>query len=284
MEIKIGKTAGFCMGVKRAVDECIKLAEEKHKIYCFGEIVHNQEVINDLRNKGVNFIDDLNNADGITVIRAHGVPKKIYEIAQEKGIELKDFTCPNVLKIHKIAENYASQGFYIFLCGSKKHPENLGTLSHCGNHVSIIENDDEDVFIALEEFEKSKIKKLLIISQTTYSMEKFAVVEEIVQNEIAKDVELVINNTICKATELRQMETEIMSREMDYMIIIGGKNSSNTRKLYDIAARYCENSICVENELELDVEEIKKYEKIGIMAGASTPQRSIDKVLDAIKK
>ena len=115
-------------------------------------------------------------------------------------------------------------------------------------------------------------------------MGKFAVVEEIVQNEIPKDVELVINNTICKATELRQMETEIMSREMDYMIIIGGKNSSNTRKLYDIATKYCKNSICVENELELDVEEIKKYEKIGIMAGASTPQRSIDRVMDAIKK
>ena len=284
MEITVGKTAGFCIGVKRAVEGCLNLAQEQQNVYCLGEIVHNQEVIKELKEYGVNFINDLKEAGGITVIRAHGVPKKIYEIAEKNGIQLKDFTCPNVLKIHKIAEKYANQGFYIFLCGSKKHPENLGTLSHCGKYVSIIENEDEDVLEAIEAFEKSKIKKLLLISQTTYSVEKFAVVEEIVKNEITKDVYLVVNNTICKATELRQMETEIMAKEMDYMIIIWGKNSSNTRKLYDISSRNCTNSVCVENVKELDLEEIKKYNKIGIMAGASTPQKSIDDVIYAIKE
>ena len=283
MEIEIGKTAGFCMGVKRAVDNCSNLAKEQKQIYCLGEIVHNKEVIEELKNEGVKFIEDLSEANGTVVIRAHGVPKNIYEIAKQKGIEIKDFTCPNVLKIHQIAESYKDKGFYIFLCGNRTHPENLGTLSHCGRNVSVIENTEKDVFQALEEFEKSGIKKLLLISQTTYSLEKFFIVEEIIQNEIMRDVELVINNTICKATELRQRETEIMAHEMDYMIIIGGKNSSNTRKLYDISKKYCENSICIETYKELDLEEVKKYEKIGIMAGASTPQKSIENVVEAIK-
>ncbi len=284
MEITIGKTAGFCMGVKRAVEGCRNLAKQQPKVYCLGEIVHNQDVIEGLKQEGVQFIQELEQADGITVIRAHGVSQKIYEIAEQKAIPLKDYTCPNVLKIHKIAEKYAQQGYYIFLCGSKKHPENLGTLSHCGEHVSIIENEEDDVIPAIEQFEKSGIKKLLLISQTTYSLEKFYIVEEIVKNEINKDVTLVINNTICKATELRQMETEILAKEMDYMIIIGGKNSSNTRKLFDIAKQYCINSICIQNEKELNMEEIKNYEKIGIMAGASTPQKSIDEVVKAIRK
>ncbi len=283
MEIVIGKTAGFCIGVQKAVENCSKLAKEQKNIYCLGEIVHNQEVIKDLEKQGVKFIDDLENAEGTVVIRAHGAPKDVYKTAEQKGITLQDFTCPNVLKIHNIAEKYTNEGFYIFLCGNSRHPENLGTLSHCGQYVSVIENTDEDVFKALESFEKSGLKKLLLISQTTYSLSKFYIVEEIVKNETAQDVELVIKNTICKATELRQMETEVMSKEMEYMIIIGGKNSSNTHKLYTIAQQYCPNSTCVETYQELDIQDIRKYEKIGIMAGASTPQKSIEDVASIIR-
>ena len=200
----------------------------------------------------------------------------------ERSIEVIDLTCPKVLKIHEIAEEYSKNGYYIFLLGSKEHPENIGTISYCGKYYSVIQ-DEKDVFKELEKFEKSKIKKLLVISQTTYSLEKFYIIEEIIKNETKKDVDLIIKNTICKATELRQKETEEIACESDYMIIIGGKNSSNTKKLYEIAKKYCKNSICIESKEELDLDKINKFEKIGIMAGASTPQESISEVVEKLK-
>ena len=208
--------------------------------------------------------------------------KEIYAYAKQNGIILRDYTCPNVLKIHDIAYEYSQKGYYICLCGSKIHPENIGTLSYCGENVSVIENED-DTFMAIENFKKTRIKKLLLISQTTYSLEKFYIIREILENELPSDVEFVQNNTICKATELRQLETKKIAQEVDYMIIIGGKNSSNTRKLYDIAKKECKNSVCVENKAELDFEEIRKFDKIGIMAGASTPGKSIDEVVKEIQ-
>ena len=283
MEIIVGKTAGFCYGVKRAVEGAEKEIEEaKEPIYCLGEIVHNSQVIEKLKCKGLIFTDNIEENKGKTIIRAHGVTKEIYDIAKNKEIELKDYTCPNVLKIHKIAEEYSDKGYYIFLCGSKKHPENIGTLSYCGKNVSVIEKDD-DTIKALEQFEKSKVSKLLLISQTTYSLEKFYIIEEIIKNELPRNIELIVKNTICKATELRQKETEGISRKVDYMIIIGGANSSNTKKLYDIARTNCKNCICVENAEQLELEEVKKHGKIGIMAGASTPQESIEEIINKIK-
>lgn len=283
MEIIVGKTAGFCYGVKRAVEGAEKeIKESKEPSYCLGEIVHNSQVIENLKNKGLIFIDNLEDSKGKTIIRAHGVTKEIYAIAKNKGIELKDYTCPNVLKIHKIVEEYSNKGYYIFLCGSKKHPENIGTLSYCGKNVFIIEKED-DAIKGLEQFEKSKISKLLVISQTTYSLEKFYIIEEIIKNELPRNIELIVKNTICKATELRQKETEEISKKVDFIIIIGGANSSNTKKLYDIAKTNCKNCVCVESLKQLKLEEVKKYNKIGIMAGASTPRESIQDIVNTIK-
>ena len=148
----------------------------------------------------------------------------------------------------KIADEYSKNGYFIFLCGSKKHPENIGTISHCGKNYYVIEKE-EDVFKAMEGFENSKLQKLLLISQTTYSLEKFCAIEEIIKNQLEKNTEIVIKNTICRATELRQKETEEISRRVDYMIIIGGVNSSNTKKLFDIAKNNCKNCICIETVL-----------------------------------
>lgn len=283
MEMIVGKTAGFCYGVKRAVEGAkSEIVKTKEPIYCLGEIVHNQQVIKMLEKEGITFIEDIKLAKGNTMIRAHGVKKEIYNVAKKNNIEIKDYTCPNVLKVHKIAEEYRKNGYYIFLCGSKEHPENIGTISYCGKNSTIIETENE-VYEALKKFEQSNIKKLLVISQTTYSLEKFHNIEEIIKNKVAENIELVIENTICKATELRQKETEKIAKEVDYMIIIGGKNSSNTKKLYDIAKKNCKNAICVETVQELNLEEIKKNKKIGIMAGASTPQESIIEIVNAIK-
>lgn len=284
MEILVGKTAGFCYGVKRAVDGAKnEIKETNTPIYCLGEIVHNKQVIEELEKNGITFIENIEEAKGKTIIRAHGVPEEIYNKAERINIELKDYTCPNVLKIHKIAEEYSKKGYYVFLCGNKNHPENIGTISYCKNNSYIIEKE-EDALKALERLEKTGIKKLLVISQTTYSLKKFYIIEEIIKNELPKNIELVVKNTICRATELRQKETEEISKKVDSMIIIGGKNSSNTKKLYEIALKNCKNTICIETKDELDKELYKDLNKIGIMAGASTPQKSIDDVVNILNE
>lgn len=282
MELIVGKTAGFCYGVKRAVDGAKEQLKQNENLYGLGEIVHNQDVIKELENLGMQFIENIEEAKGKTIIRAHGVPKQIYEEAEEKQIELIDYTCPKVLNIHQIVEEYANKGYYIFLLGNKKHPEIIGTLSYCGENKFIIEKED-DTMKALETFEKSGMKKILVISQTTYSLEKFYIVEEIIKNEIPRDVEVVVKNTICQATEIRQKETEEMAKKVDAMIIIGGKNSSNTKKLYEIAKQYCKTVLLIENETELVLDNMKSTDKVGIMAGASTPKESIEKVIEKLK-
>lgn len=285
MEIIVGKTAGFCYGVKRAIDG-VKEESKNNKLFCIGEIVHNRQVIEDLQNKGVNFVEDISkvhDAKSKVAIRAHGVKKEVYEIANKNKIDIIDYTCPNVLRIHEIAKEYAEKGFYIILCGKKEHPENIGTISYCGKNYSVIQ-DEKELKEALKRFEKTNIKKLLVISQTTFSLKKFTLIEQAIKEELKDEENIIIKNTICRATELRQKETEELSKKVDLMIIIGGKNSSNTIKLYEIAQKYCENSICIETADELQIEKISKYEKIGVMAGASTPKESIDNVIKKLEK
>lgn len=283
MKILLGKTAGFCYGVKRAVDGSIEQLQEnkEQEIYCLGELVHNKQVISELEEKGIKFIENINeikNKNSKVIIRAHGVEKNIYKKAEEQKIDIIDYTCPNVLRIHKIAENYEKQGYYIFLTGAENHPEIIGIISCCGENFSLIKNE-EDVEKAIEDLKKSNIKRLVLISQTTYSIKKFENVKKLIEEKIPKDIELVVKNTICLATEQRQKETKELSTKVDMMIIIGGKNSSNTKKLYEIASENCKNTICIETKEELDKKQYANIEKIGIMAGASTPQKSIDEVI-----
>lgn len=283
MNIIIGKTSGFCYGVKRAVEGAHKEIENaKGQIYCLGEIVHNKQVVQELEISGVKFIENIKDANGTTIIRSHGVPKEIYKEAKQNDIEIKDYTCPNVLKLHKITEEFTKKGYYIFLCGIKTHPENIGTISYCNNNSYIIEKKEE-TYLALDKLEKSGIKKLLLISQTTYSIEEFYNIKEIIENKLPKNIELIVKNTICKSTELRQKETEEISKKVDSMIIIGGKNSSNTKKLYEISLKNCKNTVCIETKDELKKELYKNSNNIGIMAGASTPQKSIDEISNYLR-
>ncbi len=281
MKIILGKTAGFCYGVKRAVDGAIKEINEIPKVQCLGEIVHNKQVVNDLKNKGIEFIENIQQANKPTIIRAHGVPKEVYTYAQNNNIEIIDYTCPNVLKIHKIIEEYSKNEYFIILCGSETHPENVGSISHCKSNYFIIELP-EDTKNAVKKIKELNVNKILLIAQTTYSIEKFEQIQKELIQSLDENIKIVVKNTICKATELRQEETEMLAKHADYMIIIGGKNSSNTKKLYDIASKNCKNSICIENKEELNIEEVKKYEKIGVMAGASTPEESIRAVISEI--
>ena len=288
MEIIIGKTAGFCFGVKNAVTKAEEALEQNEEIYCLGELVHNKQVTERLTQKGMHFIDNITEAKGKTVIRSHGVEKKTYKQAENIKIDLIDLTCPKVLHIHNIAEEYAKKGFYIILTGDENHPEMLGTASFCGDHYYILE-DEENIEKAIDEFKKSKLNNVLLISQTTYSLEKFEKIAEKLQKEIPS-IEII--NTICNATKMRQEETE-MAKDVDIMIIVGGKHSSNSNKLYELAKKYCNNVLFVETASELNKKQIVAEKenrenepsvRIGIMAGASTPKESIDKVVEKIKE
>ena len=254
MNIIVGKNAGFCFGVKRAVEGSLNEVTKNKKIYCLGELVHNNEVISKLREKGIMFIDNINEIKddkAKLIIRAHGVEQKVYKDVENKKIELIDFTCPFVAKIHKIADDYQKKGYYIFLIGNRKHPEIIGTSSHCGNNYSIIE-DEDNLMDELNILKKKRIKDLLVIVQTTYSKNKYAIIEKNIRANIDSCVNLVIKNTICNATSERQDETKEIAKKVDLMIIIGGKNSSNTRKLFEIASKYT-NSLIIETVDEINL-------------------------------
>lgn len=280
MEIIIGKTAGFCFGVKNAVDNTLEELNKEKIAYCLGELVHNKQVTEELISKGAIFIDNIEEAKNKAIIRAHGVPKNVYDKAQKLQIELKDLTCPKVLAIHKLAIKYSKENCYIFLVGQKIHPETIGTASFCGENCSIIENM-EDVKNELENFKKSKVENAVVLAQTTISLEKFnSIVQEL--KKYIKNIE--VKNTICASTKQRQEETKEISKKVECMIIVGGKHSSNSNKLYEIAKKNCKNVFFAETKEDLDLEIIKKFKSLGIMAGASTPQKSVSEIVDIIKK
>ncbi len=284
MEIIIGKTAGFCFGVSNAVNKTEKQLETKIKAFCLGELVHNKQVTEELENKGLTIIDRIEKAKGNVIIRAHGEPNQTYKRAKELQLDVLDLTCPKVLKIHKIAQEYVNNGFYILLIGQKDHPETIGTISYCGENSKVIEKEEE-IENALNKFYSTNINKLLVIAQTTFSLEKFNNIVLQIKEKIENDtIELEIKKTICEATRLRQEETEKIAKEVDLMIIIGGKHSSNTNKLYEIAKKYCGEAIIIETEKEIDREYIEKFQKIGIMAGASTPKKSIDSIVEILNQ
>lgn len=280
MEIILGKTAGFCNGVLKAVEETQKIISNLENIYCLGELVHNEQVIYDLKEKGLVFIENIEQAPtgSNVIIRAHGVQEAVYNKAKEKNINLIDLTCVKVLHIHKQAQEYAKNGYYIFLIAEKKHPETIGTISFCGEDSYIIQNS-EDISSGVKSLKKSKKQKLLIISQTTFSFLKFDEIVNEISEKLDDSIELEVKKTICNATNLRQKETEEISRKVDCMIIIGGKKSSNTKKLFEIAKKNCGNTFFIQSREDLDIKEIEQYEKIGIMAGASTPKQSIEDVI-----
>lgn len=287
MEIIIGKNAGFCYGVQKAVEMTKEQLNFDKKIQCLGELVHNSRVVQELEKKGLQIIDNIEEAKGKTIIRAHGISKKIYEYAKEKNIELVDLTCPNVIKIHNIIEDFSKNGYFIFLIGSKNHPETIGSLGFAGENSFVLENE-EDIECAIQKLINSNKNKILVIVQTTFSLDKFNNLVQSIKNNLnnysKKDFELEIKNTICNATKIRQEEVEQISLDVDCMIIIGGKKSSNTKKLFDIAKSNCENTILIESINELDKDDINKFNKVGIMAGASTPREHIEEIKDFLEK
>ena len=277
MEVIVGKLAGFCAGVNNAVQKSNEICNEYKNVYCLGELVHNREVVLELEEKGMRTIEDINEVpnDSIVIFRAHGVTKQIYERAKDKNLNIIDLTCVNVSNIHKGIDKESEDAFVI-LIGDKNHPEVIGSVSFARNGYYVVESED-DILDAYMEYEKYLNGKVKVFSQTTFKLSKFEeLVKEIEDNFVETEVE--IFNTICFATSSRQAEMIKMSKELDNMIIIGGKNSANTKKLVDISKENCKNVYHVQTVEDLKDIDFTGLEKIGIMAGASTPKCSIDSV------
>ena len=282
MEIILGKSSGFCFGVKNAIDGTEKELKNNKPVYCLGEIIHNEEVIKDLESKGLVIVDNIEDVKDVAIIRAHGVSKNVYETAKSKNIKLLDYTCPFVSNIHKTVTRYAKDNYFIFLLGIKDHPESIGTISFCGDNSCLIESLN-DVSLALNEFQKSSLKNLLIISQTTFSVSLFEEIVSKVKSRLTSNINLEIKNTICNTTSIRQRETKSIAKKVDLMIVIGGKHSSNTKKLFDVAKKNCKNTLFIQTKNDLEYTYLQSFNKIGIIAGASTPQNIIEDVVDFCK-
>ncbi len=283
-KVTLAKTAGFCFGVKRAVDIVYKESQQGKRVYTFGPIVHNEEVVADLERKGVSVLDvaaleekGMELAGATVVIRAHGVTEDVYQRLQEKKCEIVDATCPFVKKIHDTVRKYADEGYDIVIIGSKEHPEVQGILSRCLSRGKALETEEE---VALYE-PQNEGKKVCVVAQTTFNYKKFKDLVEILSK---KGYDIIAVNTICNATAERQKEASELASQSDAMIVIGGKNSSNSRKLYEISKNQCENTFFIQTVEDLDLSQIQSSISLGITAGASTPKNIIQEVLKACQK
>ena len=275
-EVILAKTAGFCFGVKRAVDTVYEQAEQKAMpIYTYGPIIHNEEVVRDLEEKGVRVLDSLDGLSdvqkGTVIIRSHGVEEAVYGQLEEAGMGCVDATCPFVKKIHKIVANASEQRQTIIIIGNDKHPEVEGIKGWAKMPVFVIKTREE-----AEKLEFPPGIRLCIVSQTTFNYKNF---QELVEIFDKKSYDKYVYNTICNATQERQTEARQIAKRVEAMIVIGGKSSSNTQKLYEICKEECENTYYIQTLGDLDLQSIGPIGSVGITAGASTPQKILEEVL-----
>ena len=280
MEVVLAKSSGFCFGVKRAVDKVYEQTKtEGKKIYTYGPIIHNEEVVKDLEEKGVVVINDkdelANTHEGCVVIRSHGVSKDIYELIEQNHLECVDATCPFVKRIHNIVEKESANGRKIIIIGNDGHPEVEGIKGWSKTPACVIESKDE-----AEKFTTDKDEKLCIVSQTTFNYKKFKDLVEIFEK---KGYDIIVANTICNATEERQREALELAAKADVMIVIGGTHSSNTRKLYELCKSECEHTYYIQTLADLQLELPNSVELVGITAGASTPNKIIEEVQNYVR-
>ena len=277
MEIIVGKTSGFCNGVRFTVEKANEAVDNNSNIYCLGEIVHNERVIEDLEKKGMKTINDIEEAEDYSkvIIRAHGERKETYQRAEEKHIELLDLTCGKIKAIRTKIKNKVDD-CYIIIIGKKNHPETLGVQSFSGDNSFIIENE-EDIDECLENV---NIDMIYFVSQTTFNSEKFDALVDIIKSKFTG--EIIVDKTICDATNNRQKETNELSKQVDIMIIVGGKKSSNTKELEVISKNNCNNVYLVQDVSDLKDVVIDNNSKVGIMAGASTPEIVVKEIIEEL--
>lgn len=278
--IKTAESAGFCFGVERAVSLVYEEAKDNKKVYTYGPIIHNEEVVRDLEEKGVkviNNVEELEASDaGTIVIRSHGIGRDVQDKIEALGYQIIDASCPFVKKIHRIVSKESKDGRIIVIIGNSKHPEVQGIKGWCENDVYIVENKEDAENLCIPDN-----SRVCIVSQTTFNYKKF---EELVEIISKKRYDILALNTICNATEKRQKESRELAKISDAMVVIGGEHSSNTQKLYEICKNECKNTYYIQTVEDLNLAEIKSFKSVGITAGASTPNKIIKEVQKACQK
>lgn len=275
MHVIVAKTAGFCFGVERAVNQVYDQIEHGAKpIYTLGPIIHNEEVVRDLEEKGVRVLsseEELKEIkEGTVIIRSHGVAKRIYDLVENQGLCLVDATCPFVKKIHQIMKEQHDKGRRVVIIGDETHPEVVGIKGWGDENTLVVKTEEE-----IESLPLIPGEKLCVVSQTTFNYNKF---KDLVEKFSKKGYDIITLNTICNATQERQVEAEHIASEVDAMIVVGGRNSSNTHKLYEICRKKCKNTYYIQTLDDLDPESVNSVRSVGITAGASTPKKIIEEV------
>ncbi|MCR5303597.1 MAG: 4-hydroxy-3-methylbut-2-enyl diphosphate reductase [Lachnospiraceae bacterium] len=285
MKIETAETAGFCFGVQRAVDTVKEFCGKCDKVYTYGPVVHNEDVVRELSDMGISVIDSEDGLDSLQegeciVIRAHGVPEATVEKMRSSGADVVDATCPFVAKIHKTVVRESSEGRKVIIVGRKEHPEVIGIMGWCPGECSVIADIDEAGDYIRKNLE-NKGFPTTIVAQTTYNHEKFQDIVELFKKN-SYNVKAV--DTVCGATRERQSEAGELAGRVQAMIVIGGRNSSNSAKLYEICKERCEKTLFISSASELDPELLKGAEHIGITAGASTPKQIIEEVIENVRR
>lgn len=290
MEVRLAEYAGFCFGVKLAVDTVYEQIKNGKTIYTYGPIVHNEEVVRDLAEKGVKVLEkkeDLGrifgegaagpedgNSPGV-ILRAHGVSEEIYRLLQEKNLECIDATCPFVKRIQKKVREESLAGKHIVIAGDRKHPEVEGIVGWCRGPVTVLESPKE-----AEKIRFPIEKELCVVAQTTFNYNKFQDMVEIIGK---RGYNVNVVNTICNATEERQRSARALALEADVMIVIGSRHSSNTTKLYEICSEVCAHTYFIQTLDDLHLALPKAVRLVGITAGASTPTKLIEEVQNYVR-
>ena len=274
MKIIIEDNAGLCFGVKRAINMTEEELKKSSKdIFSYGPLIHNPQVVKEFETRGLKSIDKISEIDnGRIIVRSHGIPKSTERFIKDKELTLIDCTCPYVKSVHKRVEEFHNKGYNIVIIGDSSHPEIIGINGYCNNEAVIINDIDEIQNISL-------MDKVCVVSQTTNTVEKFDEISNAIKEKVP-NVE--IFNTICNATKVRQNSTAEIAKQVEAMLVIGGYESSNTIKLYEISRRHCKNVFHIETIEDLSLQKISKFNTIGITAGASTPDWIIEEAVKAM--
>ena len=279
MKVELAKSAGFCFGVEKAVNTVYEEAKKNDDfVYTLGPIIHNEEVVKDMKKRGVEAvaIEDLHSLPkGTVIIRSHGVSKEIYNYVKESGHRVVDATCPFVKKIHAIVSVQSGKGKTVVIIGNPKHPEVEGIRGWGDQNTYAVENIDEFIKLDLK-----KDKEIIIVAQTTFNHKKF---QEIIDKISLLGYDVRCFNTICNATQERQAEAKNIASNVDAMIVIGDKKSSNTSKLVEICQEECKNTVFIQTLEDLDYDALLSVDSVGITAGASTPKHIIEEVQNIVR-
>ena len=273
MNILIGKSSGFCSGVQRAIKGAEQILKDNKKIYCFGEIIHNPAVVNSLKQQGMDVVYDISAVpEGSKfIIRSHGLEDDIFKKAIEKKLDIYDFTCPLVKKIHRLVIQLTEEGYFIIITGNAMHPEVKAIASLAKGNARVIENLEGVKTLPA-------FKQNAVVAQTTFNPDSFF---DIVKEIITRTKKILVCNTLCEETIKRQKEAVHLAEKVDLVVVVGGKNSSNTKTLYNIIKNKVQ-AVHVEDASELDRDMFKNIGNVGIISGASTPEEEVKKVHDVL--